>query len=206
MKTLYIVRHGQSLANTGAESMPDQSIPLTLKGEQQAQKLCERWHIRPSVIYCSKLLRAKQTAQLFCEKYQLEAQPLALLNELRCLAFETVKGMQGEQRRVIAKEYWDTADIHYRDAMNADSFADFLTRVDGFIMAAPNYPNNSLFFGHGIWIGLLAWRLMGCEVKDNADIRRFRQFQTAMPMYNTVVYRLDIAESGVMQLRVMVVE
>lgn len=28
-KSLYFIRHGQSLANTGARSMPDAEIPLT---------------------------------------------------------------------------------------------------------------------------------------------------------------------------------
>ena len=206
MKSLYLIRHGQSLANTGAESMPDASIPLSPLGLEQAQALAARWHITPAQIYCSKLLRAQQTAQVFCDKYDKQAQPLAQLNEMRCLAYETVVGMTGEQRGPLAQQYWQQADLHYRDAMSADSFADFLTRVDAFITAAPDFEHHSLFFGHGIWIGLLAWRLMGCEVGDNADIRRFRQFQTAMPMYNTVVYRLDISTSGVMQLRVMPVE
>ena len=56
MKSLYIVRHGQSLANTGAESMPDKTIPLTDLGIEQAKILCSSWQTslpKPSTIYCS---------------------------------------------------------------------------------------------------------------------------------------------------------
>ena len=206
MKSLYIVRHGQSLANTGAESMPDKIIPLTDLGIEQAKTLCDNWQAllpKPSAIYCSQMLRAQQTAQVFCEHYQIEAQSLPLLNEFGCLGFATVKGLRGEARGKLAQQYWANADLTYRDTEDSDSFADFVARVDGFIASAASYPHQSVFFGHGIWLGLLAWRLLGIEIQDNADMRRFRQFQTAMPMYNTVVYRLDISSNGVMQLQVV---
>ena len=39
MKNFYIIRHGQSLANTGAKSMPEFDIPLTELGNQQANNV-----------------------------------------------------------------------------------------------------------------------------------------------------------------------
>ena len=208
MKSIYIIRHAQSLANTGAKSMPDKTVPITEQGIEQAQKLCADWQNSlptPSAIYCSQMLRTQQTAQPFCEHYQLAAQPLELLNELSCLGFATVKGLMGKERSKIAQQYWLTADLNHRDADDADTFAEFLARIDGFIKAASTLPHNSLCFSHGQWIGLLAWRLLGCRVTNNADIQKFRQFQTAMPMYNTVVYRLDISDDGVMQLKAGVI-
>lgn len=204
MTALYIIRHGQSLANTGAESMPDKTVPITDKGQTQAQLLCQYWQTTmpaPSAIYHSQMLRTRQTAQPFCDHYGIAPSELALLNELSCLGFATVKGLMGEQRSKIAQQYWSSADIHHRDAADADSFADFLARIDDFIALAPTLPDNSLCFGHGQWIGLLAWRLLGCQVENNRDMQKFRQFQTAMPMTNTVVYRLDISADGVMGLR-----
>jgi len=209
MKSLYIVRHGQSLANTGAESMPDKTIPLTGLGIEQAKTLRDNWQTllpKPSTIYCSQMLRAQQTAQIFCERYQIEAQSLPLLNEFGCLGFATVKGLKGEARGKLAQQYWASADLTYHDTEDSDSFVDFVERVDGFIAAAASYAHHSVFFGHGIWLGLLAWRLLGIDIEDNADMRRFRQFQTAMPMYNTVVYRLDISNDGVMQLQVVCID
>lgn len=38
MKFLYLIRHGQSLANTGAKSLPDKDIPLTDLGVLQADE------------------------------------------------------------------------------------------------------------------------------------------------------------------------
>lgn len=210
-KSIYLIRHGQSLANTGAKSMPDATIPLTELGQEQAQTLLQRWQAQlskgslptPTNIYQSELLRAQQTANAFATCFELTPTTEPLLNEMCCLGYSTVEGMMGKQRAPLMQHYWQTADIHYRDAPDADTFAEFMARVDGFIELTPNLKHNSLCFGHGMWIGLLAYRLIDVSVNSSTDIQKFRQFQTAMPMYNTVVYRLDISRDGVMQLRVV---
>lgn len=202
MKTLYFIRHGQSLANTGAKSLPEFEIPLTELGQEQAKILLANWQkmeLIPSYIYHSQMLRAKQTAQVFADNFNLPLEELELLNEFRCLSFTTVADMIGEQRAEASKKFWQTADISHRDGDDSDSFEQFLARVDSIIHQSDYFNDNSLFFCHGNWIGLLAWRLLGCEVKNNADMQRFRQFQTALPMNNTVVYQLKI-EDGIKQL------
>lgn len=47
---------------------------------------------------------------------------------------------------------------------------------------------------------MLAWQLLGLSANDNADMQKFRQFQTALPMHNTVVYRLDLTEQYICQM------
>lgn len=123
------------------------------------------------------------------------------LNEIRCLDLKTVEGLQGTERGILAQKYWQDADLTHRDGDDSDSFQDFIDRVDSFIQKIPNFQDNSLFFGHGIWIGLLAWRLMGCKVENNADMRKFRQYQTVLPMFNTVVYKLTVSNEGIQQLQ-----
>lgn len=54
------------------------------------------------------------------------------------------------------------------------------------------FADNSLFFGHGIWIGLLAYRLMNLPLYHNHDIKRFRNIQNNLPMGNTTAYRLQV--------------
>lgn len=201
MKSLYFVRHGQSLANTGAVSMHDVSIPLTDLGLQQAQDLRDRWIVEPSNIYCSELKRAQQTAQIFSDRYQLSSNVIKELNEFRCLDFKTVEGLQGAERGILAQKYWQDADLAHRDGEDCDSFQDFVDRIDTFLEHIPDFQDQNLFFGHGIWIGLLSWRLMGCKIENNQDMRKFRQYQTALPMFNTVVYKLSISNTGIKQLQ-----
>ena len=171
MKNFYIIRHGQSLANTGAKSMPEFDIPLTELGNQQANNVLSFWrnHLaRPSCIYHSQMLRTKQTAQFFSDYFDISPKELSLLNEFRCLSYSTVANMMGE-----------------------------------FIAKIPEFENNSVFFGHGLWIGLLAWRLLGCDITNNVDMQKFRQFQMALPMYNTVVYHLTLSDENILQLKLI---
>lgn len=136
MKTLYFIRHGQSLANTGAKSLPEFEIPLTELGQEQAKILLANWQkmeLIPSYIYHSQMLRAKQTAQVFADNFNLPLEELELLNEFRCLSFTTVADMIGEQRAEASKKFWQTADISHRDGDDSDSFEQFLARVDSII-------------------------------------------------------------------------
>lgn len=205
MKSLYFIRHGQSLANTGAKSMPDKDIPLTDLGMEQANHLLKNWqqlNITPSHIYHSPLLRAKQTAEIFNAHLNFELKEIGALKEFACLGFKSVLDMMGAERAVLAKAYWQNADIYFKDGGDADSFDEFQKRVADFLNQVDDFEHNSLFFGHGIWIGMMAWQLFGLTAKNNADMQKFRAFQTALPMYNTVVYRLDVVD-GVCQLKIV---
>lgn len=205
MKSFYFIRHGQSLANTGAKSMPDKDIPLTDLGVEQTNHLLKHWqqiNITPSRIYHSPLLRAKQTAMIFNQGFDLELMEFPTLKEFGCLSFENIRDMVGAERAILAKHYWQNADICFKDGDDADSFDEFQNRVVNFLNQLDDFPHNSLFFGHGIWIGMLAWQLFGLTAKNNADMQAFRAFQTALPMHNTVVYRLDVM-NGVCQLKVV---
>lgn len=201
MKSIYLIRHGQSAANIGGKSIPDIEIPLTVTGQKQAQQLVKKFPISPSKIYSSELLRAKQTAQVFAHLYQIPSETLTILNEFSYLGFENINGMDGQERGKLAQLYWENATIDYRDHHDSDCFQDFLDRVDLFIKRIDSFNDNSLFFGHGIWIALLAWRLLGCPIETTLDIKAFRQFQTALPLDNTVIYKLSISQDGVKQLQ-----
>lgn len=96
MKSIYLIRHGQSTANIGGKSLPDIEIPLTVAGQKQAQELVKKFSISPSKIYSSELLRAKQTAQVFANLYQIPSETLTFLNEFSYLGFEKINGMDGQ--------------------------------------------------------------------------------------------------------------
>lgn len=198
MKSLYFIRHGESLANAGGTPLPNADIPLTEKGHIQAKDRLTHWQqlgIRPSRIYHSAMLRTQQTALPFCRYYNMPTSILDLLDELNALAFDVIKDISVDARRLMNANWWQTVGLDDRHGVGADSFGEFMERVDTFISRINGFDDNTLFFGHGIWFGLLAYRLMNLPVRDNGDIRRFRAFQTAMPMHNTVLYRLDVADN-----------
>ena len=73
-----------------------------------------------------------------------------------CLDYENIKDISIENIRQLAKEYWNRADLHEKNGPAADSFVMFLNRVKEFLASYQQYPDHTVFFGHGMWIGLLA--------------------------------------------------
>lgn len=193
VRMLYFVRHGQSMANAGAFAMADREIPLSALGRQQVLDLLARWALRPAQLYCSQMLRARQTAAYFAAAHGLAAQEIAELDEFSYLALATVEGKVPAEVAVLARDYWQRGDPAHRDGDIADSFDDFAARVEAFLARLHDFEDGSVFVGHGIWIGLLAWRLQGRTVNRPADMQAFRAFQTGMHVPNAGVYRLEIA-------------
>ena len=201
MKTLYLIRHAQSEANAGGISKPERDIALSPLGREQAQALVARLPASKHV-YTSELRRTHETAAPYCRAHGITPQALPLLNEFSCLAFELIRGMDGAALRPLADAYWQRADPQECSGAGADSFAAFNQRVSAFLAHHPQLADGSLLFGHGIWIGLLAWRLLGFRAETSADMAAFRRFQSALPMPNTAVWRLQGDSLDTLRLRV----
>ena len=68
MKTLYLVRHGQTDWNIGRIVMGQKDVPLNETGREQARNLkkqIENLHF--DICYSSPLVRAKETAEIICD-------------------------------------------------------------------------------------------------------------------------------------------
>lgn len=200
--TLYFIRHGESVSNAGGMTMEHNSIPLSEKGRQQAQVVADTLGITPSQVLVSELVRTQQTAQPFCTKHRLNYQTNPLLNEIHALSYELIEGMMGEQRRSIAQAYWAEGDPNKRMGEQADTFHEFRERVDGFIEAMGSLPDNTVIFGHGIWFGLLVWRLMGFEAHDKQGMIAFRRFQSGLPLSNGIIYSLQSVNSRLWNIQI----
>lgn len=64
---IILIRHGESESNVGINTKKDS--PLTERGKKQVEHLADRLkQYRISEIYCSNLIRAKQTAEIISKK------------------------------------------------------------------------------------------------------------------------------------------
>ena len=158
---------------------------------QQAQLIPSLLNVKPSQVLVSAFIRTQQTAQPFCELHQITPQVQPLLNEFSAISHELIAGMVGEQRRPMADAYWAEADVNQRMGLHADTFLEFNERVTGFMAELSRLPDQTVIFGHGIWFGLLVWRLMGFAYQDSQSMKAFRRFQTSLPMHNSVIYALS---------------
>lgn len=101
---LYVMRHGESEANRDKRSSGWSQVPLTNLGVEQAKKTGELMRdIRIDRIFCSDLLRAKQTAELiFPGREYVEDARLRELNV-----------------GVLTGHFWTENDARYGDELKA---------------------------------------------------------------------------------------
>lgn len=196
VKTLTFVRHGQSVANAGGITVEHAEIQLSVLGQLQAQALAELLPDNPSQILVSEYARAQSTAQPYGKRVGMTTKPHPLLHEFSAIDPALLQGMNGEQRRPHADAYWSECDPEKRTGEKAEKFSEFDHRVASFLTELNQFSDGTVLFGHGIWIGLMIWKLLGFSVVDSNSMKAFRRFQLGLPMPNCAVYRLMETEPG----------
>jgi len=128
-KEIWIVRHGQSIANSGQKTTVPSDIPLSELGHQQSQLLLTKIDNRPDLIIVSSYLRTQETSQPLRDRYKdtpVEVWPIqefTYIEPSRCINTTT------EERRPLVLEYWKRKDPYYQDGENSESFAMLYERV-----------------------------------------------------------------------------
>lgn len=189
-RTIWFVRHGESLSNTGGTSMPHHVIPLTEKGHAQAAALVAALP-SPACVLVSALHRTADTAKPYCARHALSPQTDALLNEFDMLPFDMISGMDGAGRRVLSEAYWSAPDPDRRMGAETESFRDFSARVGAFVEKLRQLPDRTVIFGHGTWLGLMLWQLGGGQSDTGAGMTAFRKAQQAEPVQNAEILRVQ---------------
>lgn len=187
---IIFVRHAESVANAGGVTMPHAAIPLSERGKLQAEALAATLPAESAVVLVSEMVRTHQTAAPYCARINVMPQQYASLNEFSVIDADLIAGMDGPQRRLLVRDYWDNLDPNRRWGEKADTFAEFQTRVRNFINELDKLPESAVIFGHGIWLGMLHWLLLGHQSHDIDGMRTFRRFQLALPMPNCAAFHL----------------
>ena len=197
MKKITFIRHGESAANAGGISQPNANIPLTERGIQQAQMIADQWQDSPSQVYVSEFIRTKQTAQPLLDKYHLQPITLAGLNEFNTFGYEIVAGMTGAERTPLTLKYWKEADPDARYGESGQTYREFCQQVADFIPILCSLEEQSIIYGHGMWIRQLIWQSLGMgDIKNirPKEMKKFIKFALSLTVSNTAIF--DIYLSG----------
>jgi broad specificity phosphatase PhoE len=195
------VRHAESEANAGAATSDPALIPLSALGRRQAEDLSMTWGEPPSLIVVSGYLRTRLTAEPTRRRFPdvpVEQWPV---HEFTYLAPARCQSTTATQRRPWVDEYWDLADPAYRDGPGAESFAEFISRVESVSagLARLDPPYRLLVFTHALW--MQAFRLLRIFPAWSLAQRMaaFRRFNADHPLSNAARIRATV-ESGVIRL------
>ena len=158
MKHVLLIRHTESTANVGCKTSTPQDIELTDTGHKQAFALANDIHQKPDLIVTSPYIRTLQTASPLITRFpdtpheQWAVQEFTYLSPIRCHNTTT------EQRVLLAMEYWNRFDPYYRDGDGAESFADFIGRVQSARIKIQQRPEEVIIlFSHCLFINALQW-------------------------------------------------
>lgn len=131
MKKIWLIRHGESIANAGQATDNHEMIPLSPVGIRQAQQLALTMTERPDLIVTSPYLRAQQTALQTIGKFPGVATGIwDCIHEFVYLAPATCVGTTSVQRRPRVIAYWRSCDPAYVDGPGAESYQHLLERIE----------------------------------------------------------------------------
>ncbi|MBR1695660.1 MAG: histidine phosphatase family protein, partial [Selenomonas sp.] len=131
MKNVLLVRHGESAANAGLPTVTPEDIPLTEIGREQAEAVAKSIPFCPDMIISSPFLRARQTAEPAVERFIGSRFGLwPKVREFTYLSPASCIGTTVADRKDRVEAYWNAADPDYVDGEGAESFRQFMLRVD----------------------------------------------------------------------------
>lgn len=177
-KKIWFIRHGESEANAGCRTSDPAVIPLTANGRRQASEIAASFEEQPALVVSSRYLRAKQTARPLLDRFrqvpyeEWDVHEFTYLSPLRC-GDTTIF-----DRRPLVEAFWNRADPNYCDGKGAESFADFMKRVQGVVnrmeMSSVRF---CAVFSHMQFIAAVLWRMGNpCRAIDAAAMISYKSF------------------------------
>ena len=131
MKTIYIVRHGESESNVGGVISGGDKIALTEHGREQAAFVGERLsHLPVDIIVTSTYLRAKQTGEVIAEKIGKPIEHSELFIEWRHGSHRIGKRTHDPELRERSKSLVEHLDEPEYRIADEENFADLNERAE----------------------------------------------------------------------------
>lgn len=191
MSEIWLIRHGESLANAGMPTISQKSISLTPCGVKQAQAISNLFEYSPSLIVVSPHIRTNQTAQPIISRFpntpvaNWKVQEFTFLSPLRC------KGTTICERQPWVDEYWTKLDPLYNDGEGAESFTDFINRVWRIVQYLQSSKHKFIaVFSHGLFIRAVIWaQLMNDKLLCLQSMDKFLMFCKSFEIENGAILK-----------------
>ncbi len=145
---IHIIRHAESVANSETVIAGHLEYPLTEKGKRDAQMIAERYAARysPSAIYCSPLLRARQTASPFEKALNIPVKAEPRLIERHLGIFQ---GMTYEEAFPKLNQISDRKERWTWSPGGGESYQQIARRLHSFFSSLPSDAPDCLLVSHG---------------------------------------------------------
>ena len=150
---LYIMRHGRTDWNDQHKLQGQTDIPLNAEGRRMAEKAREEYREIPlDVCYCSPLVRARETAEIFLQGREI---PLRTDDRLREMSFGDYEGLANSFSipDCPINVLFQAPELYTRSVGGAETFEELFARTGEFLREVINplmqQGKKVLIIGHG---------------------------------------------------------
>lgn len=160
-KTFWLIRHGESEGNVGLPTASAGEIPLTQRGKLQSERIAGYISQAPDLFVISSYIRTGQTAAPAQKKFPQVPLEIWDVHEYTYLSNRDHHNTTTAQRNQPALEYFRKSDATLVTGEGAESFNQFIDRVDSALKKIAESPHQEIYlFSHGWFIRALLWRLI----------------------------------------------
>ncbi|UNK48172.1 histidine phosphatase family protein [Lysobacter sp. S4-A87] len=194
--SVQLIRHGQTTANAGQVTDNHSDICLTALGEQQAREVVAKILHPPDLIVVSPFRRTLDTAQPLIQAHPATAVETWPIQEFSYLAPARANRTSYAERKPMIAEYWQRADPDHVDGAEAESFAQFVARLQAFHERLWQQAGRVVVFGHGQFLRAFTIGLRDGFSATSKAMLAFRQAEMSKPVRNGEIIAVALPPPG----------
>jgi probable phosphoglycerate mutase len=198
MKTIYLVRHAETEFNTGQPISSRSGVSLSAAGIKAAEQFAQHFPIIPKLLICSDTERACATLHPLHQHFPTAQMETWAVHEFNWMVLERFATLTEETLIPLAEAYWNRGDPQYSDGDGAESFAEYLNRLQR-VRAQLNQTDATtiVLISHGMFIRAMLWyTLTGQPAPTPQAMESLHHFILGISIPNLGVVRVVIGKSG----------
>lgn len=190
MKEIWLIRHGESIANAGAATENHITIPLSETGQKQAKKISLLFSQVPDLIITSPFTRTQQTAEPTIKRFPAARREVWDVQEFTYLSPAACVNTTAADRKARVNEYWERLDPDHQDGEGAESFRQFLCRVQAAIDRLDKLSDGIIvMFSHAQFIRAMRFLRDNTEPNVKEVMSKFRSMARVGNCEITKIYK-----------------
>jgi broad specificity phosphatase PhoE len=184
--SVFLIRHGESLANAGHATSDPTSIPLTAQGWEQARQVAESFKQAPDLIVTSPYLRTQQTSEPTRTRFPQVASAIWPVQEFTYLSPHNCINMTATQRRPLVQVYWEQGDFNAVDGPGAESFLQLIERAKQLLLRMEQHEHQEIaLFTHGQFMRMVVWLIQNPLLDwSSQTMQAWRAWMLSEPIQN----------------------
>lgn len=202
MPTVFLIRHAESQSNAGLPTIGPKQVELTPLGHEQAKYIATllQSYALLNLIVTSPYLRTKQTANPVIATFDSIPTEEWSVQEFTYLSSLHHKYSTIADRKPLVDAYWEQLLPFHIVGPDAESFAQFIERVNAFLKLLRNekYEKQTIaVFSHEQFINAVLWLIDHKQTEISSKMMRdFRHYLDLHSLGNGAIVMMRYSENN----------